>query len=775
MPRAPLRAVLALLLPLQASAQTVVAPVTVHVAPGLGAVGTSMAGGGAMTMSLAPSLGALPTGLSAVLPTGAALVPRTPAASVVAHTAPAVGKASVRSTMDLGGGTSARAGAVGRSPTDFGGGTSARYRAVAGAQGEQPGEEGTTAVSALAAFAEPRRDGPALLRETFDGGRLGVAASDDATVSPAGGWTSGGPSLRRYGVSPDPISRVPASAAGTPAAPRPLLSRAKLASMVAVLKVGYEVRRLAAKPYRGGLAAFQWAAEHGGKIWRKYVSGQEMDAHTFRWHVIEKLHKEGDFRGSFGHPVHEGAVEVMSPVIFPAQAAADIKGQNIALGDAELGPMISISGMSFPQLSAQSHLSLLYAHLKLAKDGVRQLYNTGEGGPRLHLGLLEGDASKIVDEIVEWNVSNGQFKLGSWKEAKAVLFVRELMKARDKVFAGFSAADLAKAQIVAQFGSALNGIRAPGNTVDWAKLEAVAKSPFVAMVQFKLKQAAKRGAKVDPRKVDDIVAAFRDTPRDKPFKSPELNPQMDSYEHVAALVRRTRELSGKPVSLKFGVGDPQDLYAFLAFLRDADALPEHLQIDGRGEGFSPGSGNAPSGANTSLPLNEAVLVTDAILKKLGVRDRVLLDATGDILWPVDAVEKLALGADCVSSGRGWMGMGLGCAMVTECAKGKCPYGIAAKSDSFVGLALDPSKVGPMGAAAAANWHKTFAQTLAEAGVKDWREFRKVRGLASGSGIVRKKQGLLMKALDRIYTPDYAADLLRGVLTREEVDRLVFGR
>ena len=30
-------------------------------------------------------------------------------------------------------------------------------------------------------------------------------------------------------------------------------------------------------------------------------------------------------------------------------------------------------------------------------------------------------------------------------------------------------------------------------------------------------------------------------------------------------------------------------------------------------------------------------------------------------------------------------------------------------------------------------------------------------------------------LDQLFTPDYAANLLRGVMTREEVERLLFGR
>ena len=587
---------------------------------------------------------------------------------------------------------------------------------------------------------------------------------------------------RRAFGPPGGSEAVPAPLAAPAAETRSRTFEAK----VALLGARTSVKKALGRPYRALLDAFRSLITWAGELYRKYLSGQEMDAHSFRWHVVEDLHKKGDFRGSFGHAVHEGTPEVMSPLVFPEASVDRLRGQEAVLrsplsppgaeNKLALSPMISISGMSFPQLSAQSHLSLLYIHLKLAKElGVRQLYNTGEGGPGFLLAMLEGDRESLERRIVEWNLENKQFGRDTWDEAKVVQFVIELMHARDRLLAGFSPEDLRRAQIVAQFGSALNGIRNPDNRVDFDKLRRVGESPFVAMIQYKLKQAAKRGAKVNPSKIDSFVAALREIPRDKPFKSPEVNPDMDSYEGIARLVLATRVVTGKPVSLKFGVGQAADLYEFLKFLRDARALPDHIQLDGRGEGFSPGSGNAPPTGNTSLPLNEAVIVTDAILKKLGVRDRVFLDATGDILLVDEAVEKLALGADGVSAGRLWMGMGLGCAMVRECADGKCPYGIAARSYALVGLAMDPLQVAPRGYKAASNWWKAYTQELAETGASSWLGFRERYGLGSRSAVIRKKAGLKMVTLDQVYNEDYVENLLRGALNPLEVRSLVFGR
>jgi glutamate synthase domain-containing protein 2 len=651
---------------------------------------------------------------------------------------------------------------------------------------------------ALGAFLEPGQLADA--RKAYVETRSQLDAVQQEKLSAAIARTA-----RALGKGAEPVSVLEAVAAQTPELPisTPKIARLRqaarlglgweaglkpvpspnqdrslgLRAKVAFLKTKFGAKAALARGfYRPLLDAFRFVMTHAGELYRKYISGQEMDRHSFRWHVLENLHKEGDFRGSFGHPVHEMNVEVESPVIFREGALEALRSEQFSLGGARLSSMLSISGMSYPQLSAQSHLSLMYIHLRLAKElGVRQFYNTGEGGPYMHLALLEGNRELVKERIIAWNKENKQFQSGSWDEAKVDQFVDQLMAKRDEIFKGFTQQDLEKAQIVAQFGSALNGIRDAQARVDFEKLRAIGASPYVAMIQYKLKQAAKRGAKVDARKIDAVVAAFRDLPRDGHAKSPELNPDFASYADIAKLILATKSVTHKPVSLKFGVGSAKDVLDFFQYLKSAGALPDHLQIDGRGADFSPGSGNAPPGANTSLPSNEAIIVIDAVLKKLGIRDRILVEATGDVLLPVDGVEKLALGADCISGARTWMGMGLGCAMVRTCANGNCPYGIASRADSLVGLGLDPAVIGPKGYQAAANWYKTFAQTLAEAGAGDWRDFRKDNGLGSRSAALRIQIGGKMVTLDEHFDEEYVANLLRGALTPEEVARYVFGR
>lgn len=566
-----------------------------------------------------------------------------------------------------------------------------------------------------------------------------------------------------------------------------------LGAKVLVLEAWFGVKgAFARRVYTPARDLFRWGMVHWGKLSRKYVSGREMDRHSLRWSVVEELHRQGDFRGAFGHPVHEGTLEAQSGVVFQADAKKEILAQKIRVGrdlqlagetipvkPLELSAMLGVSGMSFPQLTAASHLSLLYIHLKMAKEhGARFLVNTGEGGPTMQLAFLHGDKKALERFIVEWNVEHGQFARGSWKHAKVALMVNRLMRQRDALFSEFTTEDLARAQVAAQFGSALNGVRGADYRVDYDRLRTLGRDPFVAMVQYKLKQAAKRGGKVDAKKLDDIVSAIRDLERGKPGKSPELNPEMDSHGAIAQLVVATKIVTGKPVSLKFAVGDALDAYHLLKTLRDEGALPDHLQIEGRGEGFSPGSGNAPFFAASSLPVDPAVLVVDALLKKLGVRDQVYLEATGDNLLPADGLERLMMGADGISAARGWMAMGLGCAMVKACDNGGCPYGIASRNDTLVGLSLDARDIAPKGYKAAANWYQVFAQTLAEAGASDWRSIRRTHGLRSPRA--RVQQGARVVTLDWIYNREYIENLLRGpieagIMTTHEAVSLVLGR
>jgi glutamate synthase domain-containing protein 2 len=549
-------------------------------------------------------------------------------------------------------------------------------------------------------------------------------------------------------------------------------------------------RSVARKAYRPALESGRALMEHVGAIARKYVIAHEPDDFNRRWAALEKLYAEGQFTGSFGHLVGEGTPEVMSRLIADRMLVEhydrQIKhiGRDLVLPDGtlievkklELSMMLGVSGMSFPQLSAPSILSLLYAHVRQAKDGVRSMLNTGEGGPGFHLAMLEGDEEALRNEVIYWGIKTGELTEGSIDHARVEAHVHALMKDRDHLFKDLSKEDIAKAQIVAQFGTALNGIRGEDNRIDFAKLERIGKNPHVAMIEFKVRQAAKLGSLVSMDKMDAIAAAEREVAAGKGFKSPDVSPEMKSYEDIATLVTATKIATKKPVSLKFAVGEVESIYDFLEHLAKHGALPDHIQIDGGGKELSPGSGNAPptgSAGNTSLGAREAMMAVDAILKHLGVRDQVHIDVAGEVMMPTDAVEVMALGADSVMGARTWMAMGLGCAKVGDCKSGNCPYGIASKSGSVFAYSLDPTIVGPKAYEAAHGWRKDMLTSMMETGAVDWRSFRKTHGLHARQTTIRIREGGTQLPLQDFYGREKANRLLRDVLSMEEFEDAIY--
>ena len=273
--------------------------------------------------------------------------------------------------------------------------------------------------------------------------------------------------------------------------------------------------------------------------------------------------------------------------------------------------------------------------------------------------------------------------------------------------------------------------------------------------------------------MDAITAAMREVEQGKVFNSPAVNPEMETFEDIATMVIATKLITGKPVSLKFGVGQIKDAYEFLEFLRDSNAMPDHIQIDGAGETFSAGSGAAPIGGDTSLPLRVATIAVDAMLKKLGVRDEVFSDVSGDILLPADGVEMLGLNADGISAARLWMGMGLACAKVSHCKEGMCPYGIASRTNAIFTPGLDPLKTGrkapkprPTGPAPTSARSPRPASTTGATSATP-------RG-SQGAPNIRKNDGKRDVRLAAYYPFDYIKGELGAVMTDDEIRRFVYG-
>jgi len=543
------------------------------------------------------------------------------------------------------------------------------------------------------------------------------------------------------------------------------------------------------KVYRPTLDFFRSFLEHVGTFYRKYLSKQSPEREMQRWTFVEKLHETGKIGGSFGHYFYKGWVDILGGKGVDDMTLTKIHrdykqvGRDVIMANGDIikikpmkaSAMMNISGMSFPQLSAESHITLLATQAKLTKDkGIQMTVNTGEGGPMFHLALLDGDVKKLREEVIYWGLETGDFKPGTLDMYEVQVRIDEIMKLRDQVL---NTDQVKSSKIVAQFGTALNGIRSKnGFEVDFDKLKEIGEHPNVAMIQFKLDQAAKRGSKVDMNKVDAITAAMRKIDKSSGVKSPK---SINEYtnEELAKLITATKMVTKKPVSLKIAPGDLNFQLTRLKYLRDHNALPDHIQVDGNGTHFSGGSGNAPEGASVSMTTQMAVISMDGILKKLGVRDLVHIEASGSVMYPQDAIEMMALGADDVSSARFWMGSALGCGRVQQCANGSCPYGIAAKNSIFA-KGLDPQSRSDKAIKAATAWHNFYVEKIAEMGVKDWRTVRSTHGLSQSAPEVlqriKKRDDNGEQIFLKSYYEKYVYELLSPIMTKDEIDHYILG-
>ncbi len=243
--------------------------------------------------------------------------------------------------------------------------------------------------------------------------------------------------------------------------------------------------------------------------------------------------------------------------------------------------------------------------------------------------------------------------------------------------------------IVMQMGTAKYGVRNPDGTLSDDRLREIAGYPQVRMFEVKLAQGAKpgKGGILPGAKVTPEIAAIRGIPVGQDSISPNRHHDIGSVAELGAFVDRVRTITGKPVGVKFVVGDP-------AFLDDwfADCVanpahcPDYIQVDG-GEG---GTGAAPSALidYVGLPITEALSHVALARERAGLKERIRIVASAKLITPDKVAWALCMGADFVSSARGFM-FSLGCIQAMKCGSGKCPTGVTA-SDPRLIAGLDPT-------------------------------------------------------------------------------------
>lgn len=209
------------------------------------------------------------------------------------------------------------------------------------------------------------------------------------------------------------------------------------------------------------------------------------------------------------------------------------------------------------------------------------------------------------------------------------------------------------------------------------------------MSEIKIAQGAKQtGGKLTANKVSESIAYYRGVEAHRDLFAPNRFPYASSIEELFDFIGRLQKLSKKPVGIKIVISDYESIVPYAKEIKeriekkDLSGYPDYIAIDG-GSG---GSATAPLEMMERVGLNikDSVYLVDKVLREYGIRDKISISASGKILTPDDVVIILAIGADFVQIGRGFM-MSAGCIRARYCSgtTGRaCPVGLATQDEAM---------------------------------------------------------------------------------------------
>ncbi|WP_435217167.1 FMN-binding glutamate synthase family protein [Luminiphilus sp. nBUS_07] len=390
------------------------------------------------------------------------------------------------------------------------------------------------------------------------------------------------------------------------------------------------------------IGRFRYLFEHLGVFFRQYFFAMDREELPFNraqrgW--IARAAKDIDHTIAFGStkPIHTPGDILFLNSAFPkldeeTQLSAKTPlcfGQGYARDVYETHSVFHISAMSYGALSAPAIQAL---SMGAAKAGI--LLNTGEGGlAPFHL--------------------KGQCDL------------------------------------VYQIGTAKYGVRNTDGTLSDDKLQEIAAHTSVKMFEIKLSQGAKpgKGGILPAEKVTAVIASTRGIPMGQDSLSPNRHIDISSVDDLLSMIHRVREVTGKPVGIKFVLGQPEWLDDLCQAIqtRGLDFAPDFVTVDSA----DGGTGAAPQSLmdNVGLPADSSLpWVVDKLIE-YGLRARIKVMASGKMSTPSGVAAALCLGADSVNTARGFM-FALGCIQALQCNKNTCPTGITTH-DPKLQKGLDP--------------------------------------------------------------------------------------
>ncbi len=236
--------------------------------------------------------------------------------------------------------------------------------------------------------------------------------------------------------------------------------------------------------------------------------------------------------------------------------------------------------------------------------------------------------------------------------------------------------------LIFQIGTAKYGVRDEDGNLDDEKLRDISKHPQVKLIEIKLAQGAKpgKGGMLLKEKITKEISEIRKVPMGKDAYAPARHSEFSDVNGLFDFIDRVRNVSQKPVGIKMVIGhtaEIEDIAQKMAL--EPGRGPDYIVIDG-GDG---GTGASPHvlSSYAGLPMKQALAVADWAMKSHGVRDKIILFASGKISTPIDIAVAMALGADAVNIARGFM-LAIGCIQALECHTNNCPTGIATQRKSL---------------------------------------------------------------------------------------------
>ncbi|MCF7835044.1 FMN-binding glutamate synthase family protein [Candidatus Gracilibacteria bacterium] len=237
-------------------------------------------------------------------------------------------------------------------------------------------------------------------------------------------------------------------------------------------------------------------------------------------------------------------------------------------------------------------------------------------------------------------------------------------------------------QVIYQLGPSLFGSRNLDGSFAPEKFTANMSHENVVACEIKFAQGAKaRGGHLPKEKLNMEIANLRGVKMGEDVESPNRNAEFNDTQSLISFISYLKILSyGKPIGIKIVVGQVEEIDSMFKQFAENNVWPNFITVDGS-EGGS-GATYQEMADSLSLPIFEALPIVVELLKKHGLRDKVIVFASGKLVTADQIAIALCLGADCVNTGRGMM-MALGCIMAGICENNHCPTGIAT---------TDPEKV-----------------------------------------------------------------------------------